>query len=356
MKKYLSILLAAVMVLTLASCGGAASSAAPAEPAAESKEEAAEPAAETKEFKIGLSIMELTAYTWFQGVEEGAKQWLADNGAEKGVNLTFQVEDSHSDPQTMLTNVENLCTAGCDGIILAPADPSSAIPLMKEKTAEGIPFVIVDYAQDPASEEDIVWSTYVGHDMKALGVVSGEVAVEYLKTLGKEDPKCLFIAAAEGGAVANLRYEGFSETVLAAFPKAQIIQEMVPQQTRDASATLMDNILAREGDTFDVVAGHNDAIVYGAYTSTKAKGYHAKFVGLAGDKDVLTLISEGDEYWLGEVLQDPVVLGYQACEAIVTVLLDPSAKLDATYPLPAPEAITPDNIKDYDWQNWAWLG
>ena len=30
--------------------------------------------------------------------------------------------------------------------------------------------------------------------------------------------------------------------------------------------------------------------------------------------------------------------------------------LPDTYDLPKPEAITPANIKDYDWQNWAWLG
>ena len=30
-------------------------------------------------------------------------------------------------------------------------------------------------------------------------------------------------------------------------------------------------------------------------------------------------------------------------------------ELPEDYELPQPEAITPDNIKDYDWQNWSWL-
>ena len=355
MKKIMAIVLAVLMIASFAACTGDSANNPTNVPSGNATTDPNTTGSEVKKFKIGLSIMELTAYTWFQGVEQGARQWLAENGAAKGVDLEFQVEDSHSDPQTMLNNIENLTTAGCNGIILAPADPSSAIPLMKEKVAQGIPFVIVDYAQEAASPADEVWSTFVGHDMKALGVTAGQVAVEYLKTLNKDDPKCLFIQASQAGQVGTLRYEGFSETVLAAFPKAQIIVEGVEQQTRDAAATLMDNILTREGDTIDVVSGHNDAIVFGAYTSTKAKGYHSKFVGIAGDKDVLTLISDGDEYWLGEVLQDPVVLGYQATDAIVKVLVDHET-LDKSYPLPQPEAITPANVKNYDWESWGWLG
>jgi len=30
-------------------------------------------------------------------------------------------------------------------------------------------------------------------------------------------------------------------------------------------------------------------------------------------------------------------------------------KLPETYNLPLPEAITPANIKNYNWQSWSWL-
>jgi ABC-type sugar transport system substrate-binding protein len=121
--------------------------------------------------KIGVSIMELSAYTWYLGVIDGVNQFAADH---PDVNFEFQFEDSRSDVQTMLNNIENLVTAGAQGIILFPADPNSAIPLMKQYVEQGIPFVIGDYEQQPASDDDIVWETYVGHDMKALGTVAGE--------------------------------------------------------------------------------------------------------------------------------------------------------------------------------------
>ena len=63
----------------------------------------------------------------------------------------------------------------------------------------------------------------------------------------------------------------------------------------------------------------------------------------------------GNEAWLGEVLQDPVVLGYQATDAMYHALVL-GETLPDKYDLPEPEAITPANIADYAWQSWGWLG
>jgi ABC-type sugar transport system substrate-binding protein len=327
MKKLLSLFLAALMLFSLSSAALA-------------------------ETKIGVSIMELSAYTWYLGVIEGANKWAEEN---PDAGFVFQFEDSRSDVSNMLNNIDNLVTWGAKGIILFPADASSAIPTMKQYTAEGIPFVIGDYAQQPTTEEDIVWKTFVGHNMKALGVKSGEVAVEYLKTLGKEDPVCLFITRPTSGQVSVDRYAGFSETVLAAFPKAKIIEEGdVGAGSRDSAQSLMENVLQRES-VIDVVSGHNDAEVVGAYNAAVAANRNEiKFIGIAGDKDVLTYVTDGNQMWLGEVLQNPVDLGYQATKAMYETLVE-GKELPLVWDLPLPEAITPANVKDYNWQTWTWL-
>ena len=131
--------------ILLAACQPAAEAPAVEEPAAEEAvvEEPAEeePVAEAPT-KVGVSIMELSAYTWYLGVIDGCNQYVADHPE---ANFEFQFEDSRSDVQTMLNNIENLVTAGAEGIILFPADPNSAIPMMKDYVAQGIPFVIGDY-------------------------------------------------------------------------------------------------------------------------------------------------------------------------------------------------------------------
>lgn len=300
---------------------------------------------------IGVSIMELTAYTWFLGVIDGCKQWAAEHPE---ANFTFQFEDSRSDVQTMLNNIDNLITAGAKGIILFPADASSAIPTIKQNVAKGIPFVIGDYKQQPAKPSDAVWATFVGHDMRALGVVAGKIAVDYLKTLNKPNPVCLFVSRPTSGQVSKDRFEGFRDTVLAAFPKAKVIEEGdVGAGSRASAQDLVENVLKRE-PVIDVVSGHNDAEVVGAYNAAVSqKRTNIKFIGIAGDKDVLSFIAKGNPAWIGEVLQDPVVLGYQATDAMYRALK--GEKLPEIYNLPQPEAITPANIKNYDWENWSWL-
>ena len=304
------------------------------------------------ETKIGVSIMELTAYTWYLGVIQGCEEWAEEH---PDAEFTFQFEDSRSDVSTMLNNIDNLVTGGAQGIILFPADASSAIPTMKQYVEQGIPFVIGDYAQEPASEDDIVWETFVGHDMRALGEAAGAVAVEYLKTLDKDDPVCLFISRPTSGQVSTDRFEGFRDTVLAAFPNARIIEEGdVGAGSRDSAQSLMENVLQRKA-VIDVVCGHNDAEVVGAYNAAmSANRTEIKFIGIAGDRDVLTYITEGNEYWLGEVLQDPVDLGYQATEAIYQVMVE-GKEIPLVWDLPLSQAITPDNVAEYDWQNWEWL-
>jgi len=301
--------------------------------------------------RIGVSIMELTAYTWYLGVIEGCNQWAKENPS---ANVTFQFEDSKSDVSTMLNNIDNLITAGAKGIILFPADASSAIPVMKQYTARGIPFVIGDYEQQPNTPADIVWKTFIGHDMSALGEVAGQVAVEYLKTLGKDNPTCLFITRPQSGQVTRDRLEGFRRVVLASFPRARIIDEGDTGAGSRASAQdLMENILQRES-VIDVVSGHNDAAVIGAYNAAVSQRRNeVKFVGIAGDKDVLTYIENGNSAWLGEVLQDPTVLGHTAMEAMWQVMQGRTIPLK--FHLPQPEAITPANIRSYNWRNWTWL-
>ena len=292
---------------------------------------------------IGVSIMELTAYTWYLGVIDGCNRWAAEHPE---ANFAFQFEDSHSDVQTMLNNVDNLLAASAKGIILFPADASSAIPTIKQNVAKGIPFVIGDYKQKPNKPSDAVWATFVGHDMKALGVTAGKIAVDYLKAAGKKNPVCLFVSRPTSGQVSADRFIGFRDTVLAAFPKAKIIEEGdAGAGSRASSQDLVENVLQRE-PVIDVVCGHNDAEVVGAYNAAVSeKRNEIKFIGIAGDKDVLTFLSKGNPAWIGEVLQDPVVLGYQATDAMYRALVK-GEKLTPEYKLPQPEGITPRQRQD----------
>jgi len=301
---------------------------------------------------IGGSIMTL-AYPWFLGAQEGMERWAKDN---PDANVKFQFEDSNMDIQTCITKLENMAAAGAKGIVIFPPDAKAIIPTMVDlHNNKGIKFVVGDYPQQPDDPSQIVWSTFVGHDMRALGEEAGKIAVEYLKKLGKDDPVILYISRPQSGQVSQDRFDGFTSVILESFPNAKIIEEGdAGAGDKNSAQDLMDSILQRE-KTIDLVCGHNDAEVLGAYNAAVGAGRadEMKFIGIAGDKEVLAYVEEG-KHWIGEVLQDPVVLGYTAMEALWKALN--GEKLPERYELPKPEAITPENIKNYDWRNWTWLG
>lgn len=303
---------------------------------------------------IGGSIFTLQ-YAWFLGAQEGMEKWGEEHPE---ANVKFQFEDNKQDIQTNISNLENLVSAGAKGIVVFPVDSKAIIPTMVDlHKRNGVQFVVGDYPQQPDSPEDAVWNTFVGHDMVALGEAAGAVAVAELDKLGKADPTLLFITVPSSGEVSQARLNGFTEVVKAKYPNARIIEEGdTGAADRNSGQTLMEGILQRE-PKIDVVSGHNDAEVIGAYNAAVGanRADEMKFIGIAGDKEVLSYIQDGNESWAGEVLQDPVVLGYTAMDALWKSMAE-GEKLPATYELPKPEAITPANIANYDWQNWKWLG
>lgn len=364
MKKVVLMTVVAALMMTFVFAGCAAPKTQSEPDASASVQASDEAAPNTEEAKtdavaqgepvlIGGSIFTLQ-YPWFLGAKYGMENWAKEHPE---ANVKFQFEDAKQDIQTNITNLENMAAAGCKGVVIFPVDSKAIIPTMVDlHNNKEIKFVVGDYPQQPDKPEDAVWETFVGHDMVALGEAAGQVAVEYLDTLGKEDPTLLFITTPTSGEVTKQRLQGFSDVVLAKYPNAKIIEEGdTGGGDKNSAQTLMENVLQRES-TIDVVSGHNDAEVLGAFNAAVGAGRdkEIKFIGIAGDKEVLKYIQDGNEAWIGEVLQDPVVLGYTAMDALWQAM--EGKELPERYDLPKPEAITPANISEYDWQSWEWLG
>jgi len=311
---------------------------------------AASPVAGEGPIVIGGAIMNL-GWPWYQGAIDGMNNYAAKSGK----NLKIQFEDGKFDINTQITQLENMAQLGAKGIVVFPVDGVAIIPTMVKLHDQGIKIVVGDYPQLPDNPKDAVWETFVGHDFKEMGKAAGEVAVNYLKTLNKDNPTVVYLSVPASGKASVDRLEGFSSVVKAAFPNANVIEEGDPKGDRNSAQTLFENVLQRN-KSIDVVSGHNDALVLGAYNAAVStnRDKDVKFIGMAGDKEVLQYIQDGNPAWIGEVLQDPVVLGEVALEALMASL--DGKELEETTPLPKPEVITPDNINNYDWKNWSWLG
>lgn len=343
MKRNLILILLAIFSLVMVACISSDNE--------EGNGESKETDKDGDELLIGGAIMNY-AWPWFLGTIEGMEQ-EAENHDDKVV--TFEFHDGQNDINTQINQLENMAQKGIDGLVIFPTDTKAIIPTMVKLHEQGIKIVVGDYPQTPDSEDEIVWETFVGHDFKAMGEVAGRIAVADLKERGIEEPTVVYLSLPSSGEASNDRFEGFSETIKKEFPNANIIEEGDSEGSRNSSQTLFENVLQRQKEV-DIVSGHNDSLVLGAYSAAVSSGKdkEMRFIGMAGDKEVLKHIQDGNESWIGEVLQDPVVLGETALKALLESL--DGAELDERYPLPEPEAIIPDNISDYDWENWEWLG
>lgn len=343
MKRNLILILLAIFSLVMVACSSSDNE--------EGNGESKETDKDGDELLIGGAIMNY-AWPWFLGTIEGMEQ-EAENHDDKVV--TFEFHDGQNDINTQINQLENMAQKGIDGLVIFPTDTKAIIPTMVKLHEQGIKIVVGDYPQTPDSEDEIVWETFVGHDFKAMGEVAGRIAVADLKERGIEEPTVVYLSLPSSGEASNDRFEGFSETIKKEFPNANIIEEGDSEGSRNSSQTLFENVLQRQKEV-DIVSGHNDSLVLGAYSAAVSSGKdkEMRFIGMAGDKEVLKHIQDGNESWIGEVLQDPVVLGETALKALLESL--DGAELDERYPLPEPEAIIPDNISDYDWENWEWLG
>lgn len=342
MKRKLSVILLVILSLSLIACSSSNS---------ENGNNSKETVNNDDDLLIGGAIMNY-AWPWFLGTIEGMEQ-EAENHVDKVI--TFEFHDGQNDINRQINQLENMAQKGIEGLVIFPTDTKAIIPTMVKLHEQGIKIVVGDYPQTPDSEDEIVWETFVGHDFKAMGEVAGRIAVEDLKKRGIEEPTVVYLSLPSSGEASNDRFEGFSETIKKEFPNANILEEGDSEGSRNSSQTLFENVLQRQKEV-DIVSGHNDSLVLGAYSAAVSSGKDKdiRFIGMAGDKEVLKYIQDGNESWIGEVLQDPVVLGETALKALLESL--DGEELDERYPLPEPEAIIPDNISDYDWENWEWLG
>jgi len=350
MKNKLILIVSLFLLLSLAACSSADEGKTEETDKAEGTDKT-EATTDGNEILVGGAIMNY-AWPWFLGTIDGMEQ---EAEKSEGKVVTFDFQDAQNDINTQINQLENMAQKGIDGLVIFPTDTKALIPTMVKLHEQGIKIVVGDYPQTPDSDDQIVWETFVGHDFKAMGETAGQIAVDHLKEVGNDSPTVVYLSLPSSGEASNDRYEGFSSVIKEAYPDANIIEEGDSEGSRNSSQTLFENVLQRQ-KVVDIVSGHNDSLVLGAYSGAVSSGKEKdiRFIGMAGDKEVLKYIQEGNESWIGEVLQDPVVLGETALKALLEAL--DGAELEDRFPIPDPEAITPANISDFDWENWEWLG
>lgn len=277
MKKLFAIILATVMVLSLAACGAPApSTAAPAPEASTAPDAApAEPAAPAAGGKIGVAMPTKDLQRWNQ---DGANMKAQLEAAGYEVDLQY----ANNEVATQVSQIENMLTGGCKALVIASIDGSALGTVLEQAKSANVPVIAYDRL---IMESDAV-SYYATFDNYMVGTIQGQFIEEKLGLKEGKGPFNieLFTGAPDdnnarfffGGAMDILKpYIDSGKLVV---PSGQVDFEKVATEnwSTQKSQERMDNLITANyatGTKLDAVLSSNDSVANGITNALLAAGY-----------------------------------------------------------------------------------
>lgn len=233
MKKFVAMLLALMMVLSLAACG------APADNGGESDG-----------YKIAI-VPKMTSIAWFERMEAGIKEYNEANG-------TSYFYGGSSDGAGQAAYVEGLLAQDYDAICVVPFDTEAMEPILQKAREQGIVVITheaagmtnIDYDIEAFDNED-----YGRHFMEQIGEAVGGQG-EYIQFVGS-------LTSASHmqwtGAAEELQKEKYPGMTLAQVLESADDQDQAYNKTKEA-LTANPNIIAIQGSGMGDVAGAARAV------------------------------------------------------------------------------------------------
>ena len=292
-KKFLAMLLTAVMALSvLAGCGSKSTPA----PAEESKP------AESGAYKIAL-IQQHQTNAFQIAVTEGAQA----KAAELGVELTILSADQ--DAATQISQIEQCVSEGYDAILFEPVDPDGLRDAAKAAAGAGVVVInVVSVCTDWESAG--ISAISCGNNVKA-----GENEMQHVADLLGGKGNVAFLTGPSAVTDALDRLEGY-RNILAKYPdiKEVIAPADCEWDTAKAQATVESWLSAYD---LDAIVCENDGMAVGAGNAAGANS-GIIITGVDGTPDGYEAIKDGRI--TGTVAQDGGIMAAGGLEAAVTLL------------------------------------
>ena len=321
-KKIIAMLMAGVMVLSLAACGG--SDAAASAPAASA------PAAEEQlHFSV---VLKTTASEHWQLVMAGCKQFEAENP-----NVTIDVtgpasETSYDDQQNMIET--SLNNEDIDALIIAPLQSDVAANLIAGETR---PVFALD---TNIVAPEIV--SFIGTGNEEAAKQGAALAVAAAKEAGWETIECIEIAGVQGDATNTARMNGYTAGVEENGGDFLENEVQYANAVADQATTCMEAVMQLHPEGVAIICANNDDMASAAARAAAgAPGWEKTiFLGFDGSTGACQAILDGQMTM--SVAQQPYEMGYKACEAAYKTLQGETVDsfIDSGI-----EVITPDNAQ-----------
>lgn len=293
MKKILTALTSAAVLVSLAACSNGTSTSATG---------AASSGSGSGSTKIAL-IAKANASDYWTMVKNGAMA----AGKDLNVQVTFNGPDTESEGDKQLSQLESAVNDKPSGIGFAPQDSAQdgAPSILDKAKAAKIPVVGFD---TPIKTWKDTAAT-VASDNQGIGAQ----AAEELAKLTNKTGNVAIVSHGEVGTAADRR-DGFKKWIEKNAPGMKIVDvqngESDPAKSRDKAQ----GILQAHPDLVGFFGTDDDSTV-AISDEVKAKGLSTKVVGVDASPDVLTLVKSGQI--TGVVTQNPFGIGYKTVQILV---------------------------------------
>lgn len=232
-------------------------------------------------------------------------------GKDLDVNIIWKGPATETDITGQVNIVEDMINQRVDGIVLAPSQGDSLVPVVDRAQRAGIPVTIFDSG---ISTENYV--SYVSTDNRQGGVVAARRMGEKLGGKGK----VAILGVKKGSVSTDEREEGFRETITREFPGIALLPVIFYGEANpNKSLAAAEDILTSNPDLTGLFASNESSSV-GAVRAIRQRNLSGKvtLVGFDATEDLVTNVKDGAIDSL--VIQDPRKMGYQGVKTIVEKL------------------------------------
>ena len=325
MKKLFKTILILFVAAALAACSASSSSSAPAASETEG------PAEEVKDITIGICLSDHTNVSFIAMLDAG-KEYAKENG-----HITIIEQDGKSDPNAMISAIENFTTSGVDAIIYQNSFPEETGDAVREAAEAGIVVIAYESVSEYAT---VSWIS----DNETIGKAIGHMAGEWINAnVGGEGKVCIIcndaipFLKARGDAIVD----GLKEIA----PNSEVIARQAARAITDGY-TLAETLLISNPE-INCYAGTGDAAMVGVSQAYEAANWD-KALGTFGadcsEEAVAAMKTEGTfvtgSFDLG--LKGEMVKMIQTCYELCN-----GASPEETVVVMQGVAVTRDNVLEY---------
>jgi len=277
MRKLLSLLLAAVLVLALVP-------------------------ALAEDVTIGVLLSD-TSNTFFVTMQQA----IEAKAAELGVKTI--VLNGANDSARDVSNMENLLSAGVDIVLYNPVDSDAAAAVAQAAIDKGVQIISLDRGVNGA---EVV--SHIASD----NVYGGRIATEKLIELLGGTGVLAEIQGMAGASAANDRHQGFVEAVEAAGEGIEVADSQIGDWDTTKAMGIMENMLTARPDIQAVFAANDNMAIGAVQAAQQAGRADIIIIGFDAEQVALDAIEEGTMY--GTIQQQPALMGELGVETAVKYL------------------------------------